>query len=273
MKSPRQVAYTEIDDLRLRHRWVSKLAVAAGRLYCLGDPNVRARLRAFHAVRILAREQVHDVLDAGCGRTGKLGWFGGIAPIAHALSRILRETQIVGYDFDQGIVQHNRGCAKRSGANNLEFRRFDLRAEPPIHLFDGVVFSDIARDAVRDGPFIEAVARHVRPGGVLVLIVPSKFQLTLNSSFRRRLVETGFDFNDLADVMFKSGLSVQRMGYITGSPAGAVALLMGRISEISFPLMMFVFPFLMAASIGELLRYPAAGDAIIAIGRRDTGAA
>ncbi len=161
---------------------ISRLLVSAGRAFCLGDPNIRARLRSLHCRRVLQRSDPKRILDAGCGRSGELGWFGGIAPIAFPLSVQFPEAMVVGLDQYEEITNHNRDCAAKGHLRNMVFETGTIQTARKYGTFDLVVFSDIARDAPRDSKLIEDAASLVAPGGALVIICPTTVRAVWRSN-------------------------------------------------------------------------------------------
>lgn len=247
---------------------LKRALVHLARLYCLGDPNLRGQLRTLHTLRAVRGSRVSLIADAGCGRSGALGWYGGISFIAYPLSRMFRESRIVGYDRDDDVVRMNREAAAKANADNLSFSSGDLSQVQTNRKYDIVVFSDIARDARRDGDLIAAVARLVGPGGRLVIICPNRRQLVYSGAFERVATGSGFSRADLASALEASGLSVDEVRPMVGPLAGRAALAAKAAAAVHYLLLVFTFPFLMTLSFLDLWSFAAEGDGWIAVAAR-----
>jgi len=257
-------------ELDARETGISSLLfVRCARFCCLGDPNIRARLRSLHVRKALKGTKSRTILDAGCGRSGAIGWHGGIAPIAYPLSRFLRESNVTGYDRDPEIVDHNIRCLEKSGANNLAFEVANFYNSHQKAPYDAVVCSDIARDPSRDAHLFQSLARLVRPRGYLIAIVPSNRKLVFNGWFRREETESGFRRDELESILTRSGFNVKKIVPIIGSLSGAAATLASRIALSSYPLLILVFPFLMALAMPDTIFQPKGGDAVLAVATRE----
>jgi len=232
-------------------RHLSRLLMVVGRVYCLGDPNLRARLRSFQCRQMLRRFHPRRILDAGCGRSGRLGWFGGIAPIAYPLSRQFLEAEVVGLDRDHEIGRHNQECASRGKVKNLEFSIQSIEGGGSLGRFDAVVFSDIARDPDRDGQLLQNVSGLVAPGGVLLVICPSTERLVWHRWPRWVSSGTGFDAESISKVLAASGLKVRKIRRILGLFGALAAQASDRVSKIAYPLLVLLFPLLMTCGVLE----------------------
>lgn len=242
--------------------------IRIARLYCMGDPNVRGQLRTLHVLKALRKQHLPDIADAGCGRSGKLGWLDGIAYIAFPICRLHRESRVLGFDIDPSVVRANADAAVRAGLENLSFEVADIFSLGDQRRFDLVIFSDIARDLRRDGDFVRRVAEMVKPGGRLVMICPSRYQLIHHSKFERRATGSGFTTDDLRLLVASCGLDLETVRHILGPLAGRMALAGMRTAAVHYALLVIVFPFLMTAAFLDLFTSPQRGDALLVIGRR-----
>ena len=251
-----------------RNHRLSRFLVVIGRVYCLGDPNIRARLRSFHCRQMLRRFHPPRILDAGCGRSGQLGWFGGIAPIAYSLSRQFLEAEVVGLDRDHEIGRHNQECASRGRIQNLEFFTRSIEGGESLGRFDVVVFSDIARDSDRDGQLLQNMSGLVAPGGVLLVICPSTERLVWHRWPKWVSSGTGFDAESISRVLAGSGLKVRNIRRILGLSGALAAQASDRISKLAYPLLVLLFPFLMTCGVLEACGSISRGETLLVAATR-----
>ncbi len=122
-------------------------------------PDLARHLAAYHLVGPLIAGQ--RVLEAGCGE----GYGAAI------LARHARE--VVGVDYDEAALAIAR---REHRAPNLEFRALnllDLARQMPGG-FDAVTNFQVLEHLEDPAPFLEAAARCLRPGGVLILTTPNR---------------------------------------------------------------------------------------------------
>ena len=250
---------------------ISRLLVSAGRAFCLGDPNIRARLRSLHCRRVLQRSDPKRILDAGCGRSGELGWFGGIAPIAFPLSMQFPDALVVGLDQYEEITNHNRGCAAKGHLRNMVFETGTIQTARKYGTFDLVVFSDIARDAPRDSKLIQDAASLVALGGALVIICPTTWRAVWKNGLAWVPVETGFIPDRITGMLQASGFEVQHVSPIFRKWGASASLLYEGVSSLAFPLAVVLFPVLMTLALLDMHVGWATGEALIVVAARSVG--
>jgi SAM-dependent methyltransferase len=99
------------------------------------------------------------VLDLGCG-TGYGSW-----ELAEAGAR-----SVVGIDRDSRSLRY---ASKRFRRDGLEFRRADAQEFPEsLGAFDAIVTSNLLEHLADPGRAVHWMARHLAPGGALVVAVP-----------------------------------------------------------------------------------------------------
>lgn len=116
-----------------------------------------------------------SVLDAGCG-TGRVGW---------ELAR--RAVEVVGVDIDEGML-----ATARLKAPGVEWRLADLATVDLGRCFDAIVMAGnvmIFLAPGTEGAVVENMARHLRPGGLLIAgfqLQPGRLSLAEYDAFADR---------------------------------------------------------------------------------------
>lgn len=133
------------------------------------------------------------ILDAGCGAGGTMAY-------------LSRYGTVVGIDISEEMVEHCRKMglpAHRASVAKLPFED---------QSFDLALCLDVLEHLHDDRAALEELKRVVRPGGLLVLSVPSFSWLwghhdDLNHHYRR------YNFKELVQVLHSVGLEVERSTY------------------------------------------------------------
>ena len=148
-----------------------------------------------------ARAHAGDVvLELGCGPGDVLAAVAAARP----------DLRFVGIDVDARMIEH---ASDRHAAENLEFRLLDLSTEP-TELQARVVFAiDVVHHVHALGPFVEAVAAILLPGGGWTVIEPNSRNpyIWLHQERMRRagLDEAHFRSSALEHEAARHGLRVQ----------------------------------------------------------------
>lgn len=221
------------------------------------------RLKSLHVRKALRGQRPISIADAGCGRSGMLGWFGGIAPTTYPLSRFFRKSQVVGFDRIQEVIEHNVRCATKGRAPNLRFEAFDIMTADSGRQFDVVVFSGIS-NSPSDIDVVHAASRLVRPCGLLVMIVASNVEFLFGKKVKW-LRTQGYAPQTLVAVLHDLELEPLSVHPILGRWATFASISSRRVSAINFALLAFIFPFLILLAAPELVRYPSQGQALLAV--------
>jgi 2-polyprenyl-3-methyl-5-hydroxy-6-metoxy-1,4-benzoquinol methylase len=128
-----------------------------------GDANaVHHLIRYEWAARCLAEWPIRKLLDLATG-----SGYG-----AHDLAARLPSTKVTGVDYDAGAIEEARG---RYALPNLEYRVADAtRWTSTIgqETFDAIVGFDMIEHVVHREIMMEELARHLAPGGSLLLSTP-----------------------------------------------------------------------------------------------------
>jgi SAM-dependent methyltransferase len=104
------------------------------------------------------------VLDAGC-EDGRL---------AAALARANPSWNLVGGDVNDDALRKAREAAARNGVRNLEFVHLDVTRPFAEGEYDAVAAVECLAEIPEDRAAVDAFARSLRPGGMLVVHVPEK---------------------------------------------------------------------------------------------------
>ena len=115
-------------------------------------------LAAYHLVGPLVAGK--KILEAGCGEG-----YGAALMAEHAAS-------VVGVDYDETAIE----MARARYSDRVDFRRIDLLelAKNSPGEFDAVTNFQVLEHLDDPGPFLEAAAACLKPGGVLILTTPNR---------------------------------------------------------------------------------------------------
>lgn len=128
-----------------------------------GDANaVHHLVRYEWAARCVAEWGVRSLLDLATG-----SGYG-----AHDIAARVPSTKVIGVDYDADAVEQARG---RYARPNLEYRFGDATrwgATIGAEVFDTILSFDMLEHVVHREIMMESLARHLRPGGALLLSTP-----------------------------------------------------------------------------------------------------
>ncbi len=170
--------------------WVENSA-----LRVVGLPHLGVRMRARIVLPLLIREPGRSVLDAGCG-------FG-----IYAVTLARMGYEVTALDADESRIEGVRALG-RSVSSKFEARVGDLCALPlPDASFDKVLCSDVLEHIEDDQAAVSQLARVLKPGGTLVLTVPSLGPLAHSVEEEYDHAREGYDLDELIALLKGSGLS------------------------------------------------------------------
>lgn len=116
------------------------------------------------------------LLEVGCG----------LALPSLVASRL--DASVVATDFHPDIPRFLERNIRLNAVTSIEFVSWDWqRSESPLGVFDWVVGSDILYERQHPGPVARMLARHVAPGGRIVLADPGRPYLQAFADEMKRL--------------------------------------------------------------------------------------
>jgi SAM-dependent methyltransferase len=160
------------------------------------------RLRFRLALRSLERfagGRPLDVLDAGCGE--------GL--LAEEIARRHPGWRIVAGDLDATRIE--LGCRRARDLANLRFAEVDLTGDLGDAAYDAVLAIECLVEIPDDAAALAAMARALRPGGLLVAHVPERDWRPLlrgSEATWRHQVRHGYSAREMGDRLSAVGLEV-----------------------------------------------------------------
>lgn len=155
---------------------------------------------ASRAVAQFAAGRALDVLDAG----------GGDGALAEILARRHRDWRITVGDLDSGRLELGR-LRVGAAAANVGFTRLDLTGDLGEAVYDVVLAIECLEEIPDDSAALAAMARALRPGGLLVVHVPERDWRPLlpgSAASWRHEVRRGYGAEELARKLRAAGLQV-----------------------------------------------------------------
>jgi 2-polyprenyl-3-methyl-5-hydroxy-6-metoxy-1,4-benzoquinol methylase len=155
-----------------------------GRLFyaLLGLDHMGQRVRAFHVMRLLKKENINPVkiLDAGCGD----------GMLTFSLSRRYKDAIITGVDFDADLFGNCKLILSRTGQSNISFRQADLVSLNGKAEYDLIICIDVLEHIQDDQQALKNLFAALNDEGVAIIHVPRNHKLNKyylgGSSFQRR---------------------------------------------------------------------------------------
>jgi SAM-dependent methyltransferase len=218
----------------------------------LGVPVVGLRIRCRNVLKLIPESvQPARILDAGSGP--------GV--ITFSLACKFPDADVVGVDLVDDAIRTSRIIAQRGGFVSVRFEKADLRDLPFRDYFDLVTCVDILEHIEDDHRGIEGLYHVLRPGGTLVLHVPSFYRRY--PVFRKALnfdvpthVRPGYELDEIVQKVRDVGFNVQEKGLTYGlleTFANNISYMITKANKRNREIYALVFPWLNA--IGWFGRY------------------
>ncbi len=194
----------------------------------LGEIHIPGRIRLYHVLREIAAldmpERNVTMLDAGTGR----------GDLALHFARLRPGWTLKGIDIEQDRVQRCRSAARALGLANVQFELGDLTRLDERSRYDLIVNCDVLEHIRDDRSAVESLARALKPGGRLILTIPSVPQrrhLRLVAWRERRIgftpadighVRPGYSPEGISRLLSEVGLEPTKIRWTYG-PFGTLA--------------------------------------------------
>lgn len=238
----------------------------------LGVPVVGLRIRARNLLRLVPADiNPTRILDAGSGP--------GV--ITFALAGKFPHADVTGADVADDALAASRSIAKRAGLTRVHFQKADLRDLPWQGHFDLVTCVDILEHIEDDRRALAGLFRALRPGGILVLHVPSLYRRY--PVFRKAMnfdvpthVRPGYEAEDIVGKVREAGFEVRDHGFTYGfleTLANNLSYMITKANKENRELYALAFPWLNAIGwLGRHARPKALGAGVFVIARKsDSG--
>jgi SAM-dependent methyltransferase len=156
------------------------------------------------------------VLDAGCGS----------GDLALALARRRPHLDIEGVELEPAKAAAGERRARDLGVPNLKLRAGDITRIDRSQHYDLAMSVDVLEHVPDDAAALQALARALRPGGLLILhtprSVPRRFLARFDHHHQEDHVRDGYEAADLSSRLVSAGFSDIRIRHTFG-PAGEIA--------------------------------------------------
>jgi len=220
-------------------------AFAPGRQFRLDL--ARRTLEEFAAGRALR------VLDAGC-EDGRL---------AATLARANPAWALIGGDINDQMLERARATAAKDGLSNVEYVHLDVTKPFAENEYDAVAAVECLAEIPEDRAAVDALARALRPGGMLIVHVPEKdWRPVLRGSPTswQRESRHGYGAQELRELLESAGLDSVEIRPTTRATLHTAEEIRARTRNSRLRLRALVYPLLAAAVRLERLGLTA-GDA------------
>lgn len=183
-----------------------------------------------------------DILDIGSGQ--------GI--ITYEIARRLPQSEVVGIDILEHLVERDNRVAKKIGLKNCRFEVMDIMNMDYENHFDLVVTVDILEHIENDEKALQQFSKVLKPEGELLLHVPAyerrwlffgwKVNFDVEGHFR-----PGYSIEDISNKITDAGFEIVEARYTYGWIETVTNNISYLITEARMKrkiLYAFVFPFL-----------------------------
>jgi SAM-dependent methyltransferase len=201
------------------------------------------RLRFALALRALGRHVAGahaDVLDAGAGE--------GL--LAETVARRHPGWKVVAADTNAPMLDRGRERTIAAGLPNVSFEEADLTGDLGAERFDAILALECLLEIPDDAAAVRAMARALRPGGILLAHVPThdwKPLLPGSDSTWRHQARHGYTRQRLAELLAQGGLEVVRIEGAGMNLGRAAQEISDRMKDRPLPVRVGVMPLLLAA--------------------------
>jgi len=173
--------------------WLQNLVLSV-----VGLPHLGWRIRARNIIPLLAAEAGREVLDAGCG------------PGVNSITLARRGLRVTAIDDDPEKLE-TLGELRRLLGVDVKLERADVCRLPfDDASFDKVLCSEVLEHVEDDRGAVSEFARILRPGGLLVVTVPSEASIVHEYEDDFGHARAGYNAESLRALLGGQGLRVER---------------------------------------------------------------
>jgi len=234
--------------------WIQNLV-----LNVVGLPHLGWRIRARAVIPFLTAEAGQEILDAGCG------------PGVNSITLSRRGLRVTAIDEDPEKLE-TLEVLRQLLAPDMKLKRADVCRLPfEESSFDKVLCSEVLEHIEDDHGAVSEFARVLRPGGLLVVTVPSEASIVHEYEDAFGHVRPGYSSESLQSLLTSQGLTVLRCDSYLHSRFGQWAWQVNRRLFQSKVLTVLTFYplFWISALLDRLLSSQRPGLGHMAVARRD----
>ena len=194
--------------------------------FVYGTPELHTHTRWRAVQNLLAAEPVPDLaftLEVGCGE--------GV--MSFQVARKYKRWKVLGIDANQQSIEFARLAKVRNGIDNVEFQ---VHLAPRLEVVssascDAVLLIDVLEHVTEDKDFLSEVYRVLKPGGFVILSVPTpNYPRVFGWRFHKEVghVRDGYWQNQLESLVRERGLEINLCMPYTYPPSAFVCFIFYR---------------------------------------------
>jgi SAM-dependent methyltransferase len=224
-------------------------------LRVLGIPHMGLRIRMSRISSVMGKVDGESVLDAGCG------------PGLHTQFLCLKGAHVTGVDIDRDKIRSGKETCMRLGMPGAGFMLADLRRMPfRAGSFSLVLCSDVLEHIKDDTAAISEFSRVLRPGGRLVITVPSKKPGREGKVFGH--VRSGYNTADIEKMVSAEGLRVTKSGYYCGAFGSAAWKMNRALFSRKLLLALTFYPLFLLSKMDGMLPKDHGGEGVFTVAEK-----
>lgn len=183
---------------------------------CYGTPDLHSHIR-WRFIKNYINLGAQTTLDIGCGA--------GI--LLFEMAKNLPNITAVGVDINEESIEHANQIKNKLKLKNLIFHCLDItRSFSRLdNCFEQVLLIDVLEHVVEDEKLIAAVSNILKPGGNLIISVPTpNYPKIFGIEFHKEIghVRDGYWMEELIEMLGKHGLSIEEHCYYTYYPSATL---------------------------------------------------
>jgi SAM-dependent methyltransferase len=167
-----------------------------------------------------------------------------------ALARRHRNWSLLGVDVSAEALRQAREEAQRAGLENVAFEQADLTVDLGSERYDAIAAVECLEEIPDDSAALAAMARALRPGGLLVVHVPERsWSPVLAGSERtwRHEVRHGYGVAEIEELIGRAGLEVVAVRPTSRGTVRLAQELRDRLRRSSLRGQAIAYPLIVAA--------------------------
>lgn len=194
------------------------------RLYGIADLHTHIRWRAIASmVSSICSARGGNILDVGCN----------MGLMSFEIARRLPAGKVLGIDTDRQFIKAAIEIKNQAGIPNVNFRVVSAPRIPsvPDNYCDVVLLIDVIEHIVDDRSLLQEVDRILKPGGVVIISVPTaNYPRVFGREFHKQVghVRDGYSIEELRALLAPTRLKIEEYHHYTYPPSAAVCFIYYR---------------------------------------------